>query len=130
MKNPIKPLKLKFINGKWVNPGEATTKKSKFNNTKVGNHASKKEHNRANELKFLEQQGIISNLREQVKYELVPLQPLNKGYSERSVTYVADFVYIREGVEIVEDTKGFRTREYVIKRKLMKYFHNIEIKET
>ena len=44
--------------------------------------------------------------------------------------YVADFVYEDNGDTVVEDTKGMRTKEYVIKRKLMLYRYGIRIKET
>ena len=51
---------------------------------------------------------------------------------ERACSYIADFVYTdcKTGQTIVEDTKGMRTREYVIKRKLMLYMHGIRIKEV
>lgn len=50
---------------------------------------------------------------------------------ERSVKYIADFVYTDKatGQTVVEDTKGVRTKEYIIKRKLMLYLHGIRIKE-
>lgn len=48
---------------------------------------------------------------------------------ERECTYIADFVYYQNGEVVVEDTKGFRTKEYIIKRKLMLYMHHIRIKE-
>lgn len=46
--------------------------------------------------------------------------------------YVADFVYIdkRSGEKIVEDTKGFKTKDYIIKRKLMLHVHKIRIREV
>ena len=47
-----------------------------------------------------------------------------------SVTYVADFVYFEGDKLIVEDTKGFRTKDYIIKRKLMRYLLGINIKEV
>ena len=48
---------------------------------------------------------------------------------EKEVTYIADFVYYKDGELIVEDTNGFRTKDYIIKRKLMLYVHHIRIKE-
>ena len=48
---------------------------------------------------------------------------------ERQCVYIADFVYTKDNKLIVEDTKGFRTPEYRIKRKLMLYIHNIRITE-
>lgn len=53
-----------------------------------------------------------------------------KKLIERGVYYIADFVYYRDGEYIVEDTKGVRTKDYIIKRKLMLYVHGIKIKEV
>ena len=105
---------------------------SKYHAVKVGTHASKKEHNRANPLKLMQRAGIISGLREQVPFEIIPLQRDTAGkLLERACRYVADFVYTdRHGNLVVEDTKGFRTPEYKIKRKLMLLVHGIRIKET
>lgn len=44
--------------------------------------------------------------------------------------YVADFVYFRSGVQVVEDVKGVRTAVFILKKKLMKAVHNIDIKES
>lgn len=51
---------------------------------------------------------------------------------ERAVKYKADFVYIdtETGAIVVEDTKGMRTKEYIIKRKLMLFRHGIRVKEV
>lgn len=87
---------------------------------------SKKEFIRWCELRILERSGSISDLKRQVKYELIP-----KQVGERACTYVADFVYIdSDGNKVVEDTKGVRTDAYRIKRKLMLWKHGIRIKET
>lgn len=101
---------------------------------------SKKEANRFCELKMLEKAGEISNLQRQVKYVLIPAQRepdtvgarggVKKGkLIERECAYMADFVYEENGETVVEDTKGFRTTEYVIKRKLMLKVHGIRIRE-
>lgn len=78
---------------------------------------SKFEAARHQELKLLERAKMVSDLRRQVKFELIPKQ---KG--ERACCYIADFVYTEDGRKIVEDTKSpaMRTKDYVIKRKLMK----------
>ena len=85
--------------------------------------------------------GAIKGLKRQVKFELIPAQyepdiisqrgKVKKGkLIERAVSYIADFVYTDEnGKTVVEDTKGFRTKDYVIKRKLLLYMHGIRIKE-
>ena len=109
---------------------------AKYNNVKIDGYDSKKEYRRAKELKLLEKKGIITGLQEQVKYELISPQYRfyevqgvrkmlrKKKLIERGVYYIADFVYYRE------DTKGVRTKEYIIKRKLMLYVHGIKIKEV
>jgi hypothetical protein len=94
---------------------------------------SKKEALRYQELLLLQDSGAITHLRRQVKYVLIPSQKDEKGkVIERECSYKADFVYfdIEANKTIVEDTKGFRTPEYKIKRKLMLYIHNIRIKEV
>lgn len=88
-------------------------------------HDSKKEASRWCELNLLLRAGEISDLRRQVKYELIPKQD-----GERPVYYIADFVYVENGKTVVEDVKGVRTKEYKLKRKLMLYFYGIKIKET
>lgn len=103
---------------------------------------SKREAKRYKELLLLEQAGAISDLQRQVKYVLIPLQRepdtvgsrggIHKGkVIEKECAYFADFVYFdREKQEmVVEDTKGVKTTEYIIKRKLMLYKHGIKIKE-
>lgn len=105
-------------------------KRNKYGAKKTGGHASGKEHERANQLKLMQRAGLISNLREQVKYVLIPTQRDSAGnLLEKECSYYADFVYDKDGVTIVEDTKGFRTAEYKLKRKLMLHVHGISIKE-
>jgi hypothetical protein len=89
-------------------------------------HDSRKEARRWCELKLLEKAGKITDLQRQVPFELIPKQE-----GERACTYVADFVYhnAKDGKKVVEDTKGKKTKDYVIKRKLMLYIHGIKIHE-
>jgi hypothetical protein len=91
-----------------------------------------KEYRRFCELSLLERAGAITDLRRQVKFELIPSQKENGKVVERACTYIADFVYLdfRTGRTTVEDTKGFKTKEYVIKRKLMLWVHGIKIQEV
>ena len=92
---------------------------------------SKKEAKRYQELILLEKAGVISDLQTQVKFVLIPAQRINGKVVERECSYVADFVYLDEGgKKVVEDTKGFRTADYIIKRKLMLYVHGIKIVEV
>jgi hypothetical protein len=90
-----------------------------------------KEFGRWKDLQRLLGAGVITDLKRQVKFELIPSQKNEFGkVIERPVTYVADFVYAKNGKQIVEDVKGFKTKEYVIKRKLMLYVHGIRIHEV
>lgn len=83
------------------------------------------ENRRWKELNLLLRAGLISDLRRQVRYELIPKQG-----KERAVFYIADFVYTEKGETVVEDVKGVRTKEYIIKRKLMLWRYGILIRET
>lgn len=97
---------------------------------------SKKEAKRYQELLLLEKAGAIRDLQRQVKYVLIPSQysTVNgkKRCVERECAYIADFVYwdMQEDKQVVEDTKGFRTKDYIIKRKLMLFIHKIQINEV
>lgn len=93
---------------------------------------SKLEAKRYKELKLLERSGEIKDLRLQVPFELIPKQRNAYGVAERAVTYKADFVYSRDGTIgiVVEDVKGFKTKDYIIKRKLMLNMHGITIMEV
>lgn len=116
---------------KALRAAPAPKKRNKYGAKKTGGHASEKEHERANQLKLMQRAGVISNLREQVKFVLIPTQRDSQGnLLERECSYYADFVYERDGVTVVEDTKGFRTPEYRLKRKLMLLVHGIRIKES
>lgn len=122
---------------------------SKYNSQKVEYegewYASQKELDRWLQLKLLERTGKITDLKKQVPFLLIPAQyePSTEVYTrgkkegqpkqgkciEQSVVYNADFVYIENGKQVVEDTKGMRTKDYIIKRKLMLYVHGIRIAE-
>ena len=102
---------------------------------------SRKEATRYRELKLLQRVGQISDLQLQVRFELLPAQYADtesvytrgakKGKHKRrcieqSVVYVADFVYTENGRQIVEDTKGVRTKDYILKRKLFRWRYGEE----
>lgn len=91
---------------------------------------SVKEYRRWCELKLLERGKAIADLKRQVKFELIPAQKVDGKVVERSVTYIADFVYWDGKKYVVEDTKGFKTKDYIIKRKLMLWVHGIRIREV
>lgn len=88
------------------------------------------ESRRFAELSRLQRLGVITDLRRQMPYELIPAQYDEEGkILERAVTYKADFTYERDGALVVEDVKGVRTKDFVIKRKLMLYVHKIKLVE-
>ena len=91
---------------------------------------SKREANRWAELRLMERAGQIQKLKRQVKYLLIPSQYRDGKCVERECSYLADFVYIKDGHLVVEDCKGFRTPEYKIKRKLMLQLYDIRLVET
>ena len=109
---------------------------------------SKKEAERYIYLQQLEKNGDISDLRQQVKYVLISAQyePTGEYYTrgarkgepktklvERECSYIADFVYTKDGKTVVEDVKGYRDGGayalFKIKRKLMLYKYSIKVIE-
>jgi hypothetical protein len=118
-------------------PGKYGNKKVKVDGITFD---SMKEARRYKELSLMQKAGTIQNLQMQVKYILIPAQRepdtigkrggVHKGkLIERECSYIADFVYEEKGRTIVEDTKGMRTKDYIIKRKLLLYMHGIRINE-
>jgi len=103
---------------------------------------SKKEAMRWLLLKDMENKGEISNLQRQVPFELLPAiyedvtvhlktkDKIERKLKQRSVSYIADFTYTKDGKQIVEDTKGLRLPEYILKKKMMLALLNIEISEV
>jgi hypothetical protein len=80
---------------------------------------SKAEAKRYQELKLIERAGQIKNLSLQPRFTLQEgFVNIHTGKKERMIEYVADFMYLENGVIIVEDCKGFKTSDYKIKRKL------------
>jgi len=73
----------------------------------------------------------VEYIERQVKYVLIPSQRGICGkVVERPCTYKADFrVTYKDGRVEVIDAKGFRTQEYIIKRKLMLFVHGIRVIE-
>ena len=110
-------------------------------------HASRHEAERWCELTLLERAGMISNLQRQVPFELLPAQYESferygkngkrlkdgKRCIEKSVVYIADFVYNEGGKKVVEDVKSEATKKkesYIIKRKLLLWVYGIKLRET
>ena len=127
----------------------------KYGNNKIknafGTYDSELEWGRYLFLSNRQKEGEISGLRRQVEYLLIPaqygteirhLKTKDKEVRvllERPCSYIADFVYERNGKTIVEDCKGedkkykgkrfsTQTADFKIKKKLMLYIHNIQIK--
>ena len=98
----------------------------KYGNRKVetedGTFDSVKEYSRWQELKLMERAGEIYELQRQVPFVVIPAQRDDRGkLVEREVRYIADFTYREKCGNrlVVEDTKGMKTREYILKRKMM-----------
>ena len=110
--------------------------KSKYGNkkTKIGQLTfdSKKEARRYLVLQDLEKRGLIHDLRTQVRFKFpINGELLRYVDSNRAITYVADFTYFSGQDELtVEDVKGFKTRDYLIKKALMMSVHGVVVKET
>lgn len=118
----------------------------KYGNRKIefggDTFASKGEWQRWMFLKDAESKGLISGLRKQVEFILIPTQykeevvhlktkdKIVRRVAEREVTYVADFVYFKNYELVVEDFKGFPDEKYPIKRKMMLFFNGISIREV
>lgn len=89
----------------------------------------------------MQDEGLISDLQRQVKFVLIPAQREKETISargkmkpgrviERELSYIADYVYMKDGEKVVEDAKGYRTEIYRIKKKLLLYFYGIRIREV
>lgn len=121
--------------------------RSKYGNKKAKANGkvfdSRQERSRYYTLQVLEKAGEISDLRMQVPFEIIPaiyetvevqLKTKTKQVQklvQRAAHYVADFVYKdKDGNMVVEDSKGFRTPEYLLKKKMMRAFLGITIKEV
>lgn len=93
---------------------------------------SKAESRRYLVLKDMQKRGEISGLVLQVRFELIPAQ-VTKDAKEKPVYYEADFAYHdKDGAYVVEDVKSgpTKTKEFVIKRKLLLWIHGIAIREV
>lgn len=109
--------------------------RNKYNNNKLiidgESFDSQKEYKFYQSLKHLESESLIKDLQRQVKFTLIPKQYDESGkLVERELSYYADFVFIKDNQKYVLDVKGFQTKEYIIKRKLMYYFHKVKVIEV
>lgn len=101
-------------------------KQSKYKNIKVARilpngesvtFDSKKEALRFDKLLLLAKQGIIKNLTLQPEFEIIPTLKWGKT-TLRKIKYIADFKYEQDNKIIIEDSKGFKTKEYQLKKRL------------
>lgn len=102
---------------------------------------SGRERDRYIALMILQRGKYIQNLRRQVPFQLLPpiyeervvqlktKTKIEKRLVQKGVNYIADFVYERDGKTIVEDTKGYRTKDYILKKKMMRALLGIDINE-
>lgn len=89
-------------------------------------HDSKKEAERCDELHFLLRAKKIHSLEIQKPYLLVDKMKYDKPMkNERKAEYVADFYYFDNDLQkwVIEDSKGLRTKDYILKRKLIKLMY-------
>lgn len=106
-------------------------KNKKFIDEEGNKWDSKREYKRWILLKEREEKGEISNLQRQVMYQLMPrLTDENGKFKYHPIRYYADFRYTENGKVVVEDSKGMKTPEYKIKKKLMYWLYKIEIEEV
>jgi len=110
-------------------------KRSKYNSRKVVVDGiifdSRKEANKYCELLLLKKAGEIAEIELQPVFELQPAFVTPQGKKVRAITYRADFrVTYHDGRHVVIDTKGYRTKEYLLKKKMfLKNFPEIEFIE-
>lgn len=90
---------------------------------------SHREAGRYKELKLMQRAGLIRDLQLQEEFILIPACG-----KERPAKYHADFSYIdtATGEKIVEDVKSraTRTKDYILRRKIMNWRYNIQIREV
>ena len=97
---------------------------------------SRHEAERWIELRYMERAGLIYDLQRQVAFVLIPKQKdeITGKVLEREAKYVADFTYRDKQTNklVVEDAKSkpTKTKDYILKRKLLLYRHGIIIKEV
>ncbi len=112
---------------------EAITKKAAKKEGRVKNVRKKvidgitfdstREARRYQDLVLMQKAGTISQLRRQVPYGILINGVL-------ICTWVADFVYMGpDGRRVVEDTKGWKTDIYKLKKKMFEAYYNAKIKQ-
>ena len=84
---------------------------------KIYKFDSKKEANHFGELIKLLKMGVISDLKLQPEFEIIPQVKWN-GKTLSKIKYIADFQYKQNGLDIVVDVKGLKTDVYSLKKRL------------
>jgi len=101
-------------------------RKNKYNAVRVEvdgiRFDSKREASRYHELRYRQMAGEITHLEVHPVWDLI----VNGAKIGK---YTADFVYVENGEAVVEDAKGVKTRDYVLRKKLMKAIYDIDIAE-
>jgi len=123
----LKTAKMKHKNTYTAEEYKKLGKKSKYRNVVVKDELGKKkgdsigELRRYEELKLLEKAGEIKDLEFQKSFLLQEPFVDNQGKKHRAITYIADFAYKENCITIIEDFKGFETKDFKIKKKLLLY---------
>lgn len=106
---------------------------------------STRERDRYILLKDAESNGLISDLKRQVVYELLPkiteqevvhLKTKDKiveKFVQSAITYKCDFEYVKGGVKVVEDTKispKLIPADYRLKEKMFRYRYGFSIRRV
>lgn len=92
---------------------------------------SKAEARRWQELRYMEVAGRIRDLRRQVPIPLEGRDGPIRSPKGRQLVYRADFVYVEAetGATVVEDAKGYETKDYKLKRAILAA-QGVEIREV
>lgn len=102
-----------------IQPSFARKTRNKYGakKTQVGEVTfdSKKEAQRFMELQLLERAGEITDLRRQVKIDLMGQHRPLYTRTGRKMKYTADFAYVEDGVEVIEECKGHWTRDFEVR---------------
>ena len=102
-----------------IQPSFARKTRNKYGakKTQVGEVTfdSKKEAQRYMELQLLERAGEITDLRRQVKIDLMGQHRPLYTRTGRKMKYTADFAYVENGVEVIEESKGHWTRDFEVR---------------
>lgn len=109
----------------WAKLSGSPAQQSKYRNKKVSflgeQFDSKKELDYWLVLRDREKRGVIIDLKRQVSFEIQPAFVTPAGEKIKAITYKADFVYYDTDGRHVIDVKGYKTKEYILKKKLLAY---------